>query len=57
MLSIMDAHFGKWPLMCLSLPSLPSLVRDKYPELIPFRLTRMLVKAMEVCGIEGNFRR
>jgi FKBP12-rapamycin complex-associated protein len=30
--------------------------RDKYPEHIPFRLTRMLVKAMEVSGIEGNFK-
>jgi phosphatidylinositol kinase/protein kinase (PI-3 family) len=30
--------------------------RDKYPEHIPFRLTRMLVKAMEVSGIEGSFK-
>eukprot|EP01012_Entosiphon_sulcatum_P023740 TRINITY_DN2884_c0_g1_i1.p1 TRINITY_DN2884_c0_g1~~TRINITY_DN2884_c0_g1_i1.p1 ORF type:complete len:760 (+),score=204.03 TRINITY_DN2884_c0_g1_i1:157-2436(+) len=30
--------------------------RDKFPERIPFRLTRMLVNAMEVSGIEGNFR-
>ena len=30
--------------------------RDKFPEKIPFRLTRMLVHAMEVSGIEGNFR-
>lgn len=30
--------------------------RDKYPERIPFRLTRMLTSAMEVCGIEGTFR-
>ncbi|KAI7879884.1 FAT-domain-containing protein [Lichtheimia hyalospora FSU 10163] len=30
--------------------------REKFPEKIPFRLTRMLVKAMEVSGIEGNFR-
>lgn len=30
--------------------------RDKYPEKIPFRLTRMLTNAMEVSGIEGNFR-
>lgn len=30
--------------------------RDKFPEKIPFRLTRMLVKAMEVSGIEGTFR-
>lgn len=28
--------------------------RDKYPEQIPFRLTRMLVNAMEVSGIEGS---
>jgi len=30
--------------------------RDKFPEKIPFRLTRMLINAMEVSGIEGNFR-
>jgi FKBP12-rapamycin complex-associated protein len=30
--------------------------RDKYPEHIPFRLTRMLVNAMEVSGIEGSFK-
>lgn len=30
--------------------------RDKFPERIPFRLTRMLTNAMEVSGIEGNFR-
>jgi len=30
--------------------------REKFPEKIPFRLTRMLVKAMEVSGIEGSFR-
>jgi FKBP12-rapamycin complex-associated protein len=30
--------------------------RDKFPEKIPFRLTRMLINAMEVCGIEGTFR-
>ncbi|KAJ7032195.1 phosphatidylinositol 3-kinase [Mycena alexandri] len=31
--------------------------RDKYPEKIPFRLTRMLTHAMEVSGIEGSFRK
>eukprot|EP00158_Paraphelidium_tribonemae_P009901 Partr_v1_DN28994_c0_g1_i3_m24719 putative Phosphatidylinositol 3-kinase len=31
--------------------------RDKFPERIPFRLTRMLVNAMEVSGIEGSFRK
>ena len=30
--------------------------REKFPEKVPFRLTRMLTKAMEVSGIEGNFR-
>jgi len=30
--------------------------REKFPERIPFRLTRMLITAMEVSGIEGNFR-
>jgi len=33
-----------------------AMQREKYPEKIPFRLTRMLVKAMEISGIEGNFR-
>ncbi|KAJ3373229.1 phosphatidylinositol kinase- protein kinase tor1 [Kappamyces sp. JEL0680] len=32
------------------------MLRDKFPEKIPFRLTRMLINAMEVSGIEGNFR-
>jgi FKBP12-rapamycin complex-associated protein len=31
-------------------------LRPRYPERIPFRLTRMLIKAMEVSGVEGNFR-
>lgn len=31
-------------------------MRDKYPERVPFRLTRMLIKAMEVSGIEGSYR-
>jgi len=30
--------------------------REKFPEKVPFRLTRMLTKAMEVAGIEGNYR-
>eukprot|EP01022_Parablepharisma_sp_SALTPOND_P010231 TRINITY_DN1420_c0_g2_i1.p1 TRINITY_DN1420_c0_g2~~TRINITY_DN1420_c0_g2_i1.p1 ORF type:complete len:2697 (-),score=257.94 TRINITY_DN1420_c0_g2_i1:82-8172(-) len=30
--------------------------REKFPEKVPFRLTRMLTKAMEVSGIEGNYR-
>ncbi|KAG2382314.1 hypothetical protein C9374_005516 [Naegleria lovaniensis] len=30
--------------------------RDKFPEKVPFRLTRMLINAMEVCGIEGTFK-
>lgn len=31
--------------------------REKFPEKIPFRLTRMLIKAMEVTGIDGTYRR
>eukprot|EP00727_Mastigamoeba_balamuthi_P014068 m51a1_g9284 putative phosphatidylinositol kinase tor2 (2481) ;mRNA; r:2709-12776 len=30
--------------------------RASFPERIPFRLTRMLVNAMEVSGVEGTFR-
>ena len=33
-----------------------AMKREKFPEKIPFRLTRMLVKALEVSGIEGTFR-
>jgi tetratricopeptide (TPR) repeat protein len=33
-----------------------AMTRDKFPERVPFRLTRMLVHAMEVSGIEGNYR-
>ncbi|CAE7687305.1 Mtor, partial [Symbiodinium microadriaticum] len=33
-----------------------AMQRSKYPETVPFRLTRMLVKAMEISGIEGTFR-
>ena len=30
--------------------------REKFPETVPFRLTRMLVNAMEVSGVEGTYR-
>ena len=30
--------------------------RSKFPERVPFRLTRMLVNAMEVSGIKGTYR-
>ena len=33
-----------------------AVLRDKYPERVPFRLTRMLVNAMEVSGVEGTYR-
>ena len=33
-----------------------AMKREKYPENVPFRLTRALSNAMEVSGIEGNFR-
>ncbi|KAL3747797.1 hypothetical protein ACJRO7_016586 [Eucalyptus globulus] len=32
-----------------------SMNREEFPEKVPFRLTRMLVKAMEISGVEGNF--
>jgi len=31
--------------------------RDKFPEKIPFRLTRMMVNAMELSGVEGSYRK
>jgi FKBP12-rapamycin complex-associated protein len=31
-------------------------LRDKLPEKVPFRLTRLLVNAMDVCGTEGTFK-
>lgn len=34
-----------------------AMTRAKWPEKVPFRLTRMLVNAMEASGIEGTFRR
>ena len=30
--------------------------RSKFPEIVPFRLTRMLVNCMEASGIEGTYR-
>lgn len=33
-----------------------AILREKFPEKVPFRLTRMLINALEVGGIEGNFR-
>lgn len=33
-----------------------TMTREKFPERVPFRLTRVLTKAMEACGIEGNYR-
>lgn len=33
-----------------------AMKREKYPEKVPFRLTRMLVKAMEITGVEGSYR-
>ena len=30
--------------------------REKFPEKVPFRLTRMLIKVMEACSIEGTYR-
>merc|ERR1719329_2024368 len=33
-----------------------AMCRDSNPEKIPFRLTRMLLNALEVSGVEGNYR-
>ncbi len=33
-----------------------AMLRERFPEKVPFRLTRMLVNAMEVCGVEGTYR-
>ncbi|ANB15187.1 phosphatidylinositol kinase-related protein kinase TOR1 [Sugiyamaella lignohabitans] len=33
-----------------------AILREKFPEKVPFRLTRMLTYAMEVSGIEGSYR-
>ncbi|VDK35937.1 unnamed protein product [Taenia asiatica] len=33
-----------------------AMMREKYPEKVPFRLTRMLIAAMEVTGIDGVYR-
>jgi FKBP12-rapamycin complex-associated protein len=33
-----------------------AMQREKYAERVPFRLTRMLVAAMEVSGVQGTFR-
>ena len=33
-----------------------AMKREKFPEKVPFRLTRMLIKALEIGGIEGAYR-
>ncbi|KAK7494179.1 hypothetical protein BaRGS_00014652, partial [Batillaria attramentaria] len=33
-----------------------AMTREKFPEKIPFRLTRMLINAMEATGIDGIYR-
>mmetsp|Transcript_9466 Transcript_9466/g.8194 ORF Transcript_9466/g.8194 Transcript_9466/m.8194 type:complete len:206 (-) Transcript_9466:532-1149(-) len=33
-----------------------AMKRERLPEKVPFRLTRMLIKVMEACSIEGTFR-
>lgn len=32
------------------------MTRARYPETVPFRLTRMLIHAMEGGGVEGAWR-
>ncbi|KAG5450970.1 Serine/threonine-protein kinase mTOR [Clonorchis sinensis] len=33
-----------------------AMMREKFPEKVPFRLTRMIIAAMEVIGIDGVYR-
>jgi len=33
-----------------------AMKRSRFPEKVPFRLTRIMVKALEISGIEGTFR-
>jgi len=33
-----------------------AMKRDKFPEKVPFRLTKMLVKALEASGVGGTFK-
>ncbi|XP_012554042.1 serine/threonine-protein kinase mTOR isoform X1 [Hydra vulgaris] len=33
-----------------------AMTREKFPEKVHFRLTRMLINAMEVTGIDGNYK-
>eukprot|EP01087_Luapelamoeba_hula_P010436 TRINITY_DN2769_c0_g1_i1.p1 TRINITY_DN2769_c0_g1~~TRINITY_DN2769_c0_g1_i1.p1 ORF type:complete len:426 (-),score=46.64 TRINITY_DN2769_c0_g1_i1:86-1363(-) len=53
---MLDRHTGKITHIDFGDCFEVAMQRDKYPEKIPFRLTRMLINAMEVSGIEGNFR-
>ncbi len=53
---MLDQHTGKITHIDFGDCFEVAMHRDKYPEKIPFRLTRMLINAMEVSGIEGNFR-
>lgn len=50
-------HYFLWSLDCgKHLLGQVATQRERFPEKVPFRLTRMLTKAMEVSGIEGNYR-
>jgi FKBP12-rapamycin complex-associated protein len=53
---LLDRHSGK--LVHIDFGDLfeVSRHREKWPEKVPFRLTRMMVHAWEVAGIEGSFR-
>lgn len=33
-----------------------TMYRKTFPETVPFRLTRIMVNALEACGVEGSFR-
>ena len=34
-----------------------TLLRDRYPEKVPFRLTRMIISALDGCTVDGSFKK
>ena len=54
---MLDAHNGKVIHVDFGDCFEVAMTRDKFPERIPFRLTRMLILSMEVSGVEGVYKR
>ena len=53
---IMNRKTGKIVHINFSVCFEVAMKREKYPEKVPFRLTRMLVRALGITGVEGMFR-